>query len=290
VGDIGRTEGRSAFRKLIQESVPANLQTRTLRLLDSIVFGAEPILRGLEYFEVRYGSGQPTTTDYPDEGYGVYINEDDDSAWVVLHWRGEFFVIGGSGSASLPVHTHDHETDLTNVGTNTHAQIDTHIGDSTIHFLSSTIDYALVSGNDGDTDITGAELEELTDGSATSLHSHADDCPEYKYIKALAQSEGNIHLSDATNWNTSLALIKAIHVTTLSTDWDGWILRNDNGYLADDANIPALQIMDNGNGNYAIEFDLPYEDEDASDEVHLYLIDNSGSATFDVFVLGYGLK
>ena len=283
-------EGRSAFRKLVFDSIPKGLHTRVWQLLESVVFGAEPILRGLEYFEVRYGSGQPTVADYPGEGYGVYINEDDDSAWVVLHWRGEFFVIGGSGSASLPTHTHDHETDLTNVGTNTHDNIDTHIADSTIHFLSTAIDYALVSGNDGDTDITGAELEELTDGSATSLHSHADDCPEYKYIKALAQTEGNIHLSDVTNWNTSLALIKSITVKTVSTDWDGWILRNDNGYVLDDANIPALQIMDAGSGDYVLEFDLPYEDEDASGEVHLYLIDNSGSNTFDVELLGYGLK
>lgn len=35
------------------------------------------------------------------------------------------------------------------------------------------IDYTDVSGNDENTDVTGAELEELTDGSETTLHSHA---------------------------------------------------------------------------------------------------------------------
>jgi hypothetical protein len=35
------------------------------------------------------------------------------------------------------------------------------------------VDYASVSAQDGDTDVTGAELEELTDGSETTLHSHA---------------------------------------------------------------------------------------------------------------------
>jgi len=35
------------------------------------------------------------------------------------------------------------------------------------------ITYAVVSGNDSDTGITAAELEELTDGSETVLHSHA---------------------------------------------------------------------------------------------------------------------
>lgn len=34
-------------------------------------------------------------------------------------------------------------------------------------------DYAYISGNDGATDVTAAQLEELTDGSETTLHSHA---------------------------------------------------------------------------------------------------------------------
>ena len=34
-------------------------------------------------------------------------------------------------------------------------------------------DYDQISGNSGDTDVTAAELEELSDGSETVLHSHA---------------------------------------------------------------------------------------------------------------------
>jgi hypothetical protein len=48
-------------------------------------------------------------------------------------------------------------------------------------------------------------------------------------------------------------------VITSSTDWDLWILQNDNGYAADDANIPKMQIMEAGNGNANIYLDLPYE-------------------------------
>jgi hypothetical protein len=40
-------------------------------------------------------------------------------------------------------------------------------------FLPADADYDDISGNDGDTDVTGAELEELTDGSETTLHSHS---------------------------------------------------------------------------------------------------------------------
>jgi hypothetical protein len=116
------------------------------------------------------------------------------------------------------------------------------------------------------------------------------DCPEYKFIKATGQSEGDIHLSDVTNWNTSNALIKKIRIETTSTDWDAYILQNDNGYSTDDANIPAMQIMDAGSGDLDIDLDHPYEDEDTSSEVHLYLIDNAGTATFDIYVLGYGLS
>lgn len=39
--------------------------------------------------------------------------------------------------------------------------------------LPEDADYSDISANDASTDVTGAELEELTDGSETELHSHA---------------------------------------------------------------------------------------------------------------------
>jgi hypothetical protein len=38
-------------------------------------------------------------------------------------------------------------------------------------------DYSYISGNDGATDVTAAQLEELSDGSETTLHSHAAGAP-----------------------------------------------------------------------------------------------------------------
>ena len=38
---------------------------------------------------------------------------------------------------------------------------------------AADMDYSFVTGNDGATDVTAAELEELTDGSTTTLHQHA---------------------------------------------------------------------------------------------------------------------
>lgn len=109
------------------------------------------------------------------------------------------------------------------------------------------------------------------------------------FIKALAQNEGDLHLSDNTNWNTNKALIKSIRIVTSSTDWDLYMLQNDNGFAANDANIPSLQIMNEGNGNATIYPDSPYEDEDESKEVHLYFIDNSGANTADIYINGFDL-
>jgi hypothetical protein len=128
---------------------------------------------------------------------------------------------------------------------------------------------------------------EIGSGNRITAGGKPVDCPNYKFIKAINQSEGDLHLSDPSTWNVSKAIIKVIRVITSSTDWDLWILQNDNGYAADDANIPKMQIMEAGNGDANIYLDLPYQDEDASGEVHLYYVDNGGANTADIYVIGY---
>lgn len=110
----------------------------------------------------------------------------------------------------------------------------------------------------------------------------------YKSLVALAQAEGDLHLSNAS-WGISRAHITQIRVETSSTDWDLWILQNDNGYAVNDAVIPRLQLMGNGSGNLTLENDFDYEDEDATDEVHLYFLDNSGSNTANIYIIGQEL-
>lgn len=112
----------------------------------------------------------------------------------------------------------------------------------------------------------------------------------YSYIKATSQSEGDLHLSDAVNWNINKAHISKIKVVTSSTDWDLFLLQNDNGYAADDANIPMTQLMGNGNGDLEITVNEEYEDEDSSKEVHLYYRDNAGTDTADFYIEGYELQ
>ena len=112
----------------------------------------------------------------------------------------------------------------------------------------------------------------------------------YIFVKATSQAEGDLHLSDGANWGVSKAHITQIRIKTSSTDWDLWIIQNDNGYAVDDANIPILQLMEGGNGDEVIERDFDYEDEDAGDEVHFYFLDNSGSNTADIYVKGQELS
>ncbi|MBN2015996.1 hypothetical protein JW766_04140 [Candidatus Dojkabacteria bacterium] len=109
----------------------------------------------------------------------------------------------------------------------------------------------------------------------------------YIFIKALSQSPGDLNLFAHGTWGVSKALIKLIRVFTQSTDWNLYLLQNNNGHLANDANIPELQIMESGNGNANIYLDVPYEDEDAKNEVHLSYIDNSGSNPADIYIIGY---
>jgi len=109
-------------------------------------------------------------------------------------------------------------------------------------------------------------------------------CPVYHYIKVTGQAEGDLHLSDDTNWAVSKVLIKYVRVITNSSNWDLYILQNDNGFVADDATIPKMKIANGIIGNANLWLDLPYQDEDASNEVHLYYLDNSGANTATIII------
>ena len=113
--------------------------------------------------------------------------------------------------------------------------------------------------------------------------------PMYISIVALAEYEGNLHLSDA-DWETSSAQIKTIKVDTTSTNWDLYLLQNGNGYIVDDARIPAKTLMIGGNKTESITLDYAYEDEDNGNELHLYYVDNDGGThTASFFINGFKL-
>jgi len=155
----------------------------------------------------------------------------------------------------------------------------------------ATTQFGRVSVDDANTymDKDGSGNLTLTDAVVGTRTLKQLGCPTYRYIKATGQAEGDLHLSDGTNWAVSKALIKYIRIITASTDWDLYVLQNDNGYVANDATIPALKIGDGISGNANLWVDLPYKDEDASNEVHLYWVSNSGVDTATIIVQGYEL-
>lgn len=89
------------------------------------------------------------------------------------------------------------------------------------------------------------------------------------------------HILDATTWAVSKARILAMILETSSTDWDFFLLQNDNGFAANDAIVKRRQVVSNGNGNMDLHLDMPFEDEDSTSEVHFYYRDNAGSNKLD---------
>lgn len=110
--------------------------------------------------------------------------------------------------------------------------------------------------------------------------------PEYINIQGSALAEGDQGIMGPVQWDTSKMIVKEIRIWTTSTDWDLWLIQNDQGLVADDATVPAIQLMGSGNGDETIFVDRPYEDEDDKNTINLNFTDNVGSATFSVSVVG----
>lgn len=136
--------------------------------------------------------------------------------------------------------------------------------------------------NQNDLRIANSSIE-FYDGSEWQ----SADCPKIITIKKESQSEGDIHISDETYWNTSKSILNVIKIKTDSTNWNLWLIQNGNGYLTDDARISKFQLMKNGylDKNICLG-NFPYEDEDDGKEVHLYFEDVAGTNTFDITIQG----
>lgn len=79
--------------------------------------------------------------------------------------------VGASDHHTKTVSADIDHTAISNRGTNSHTVLDSHLGSTS---NPHSVDYSDVSGADAGTNITAAELEELTDGSETTLHTHSE--------------------------------------------------------------------------------------------------------------------
>lgn len=144
--------------------------------------------------------------------------------------------------------------DLNGAGTNTHAQIDAHIANtSNPHVVTITQTIAA----DGGTDITVAELETLTDNSdAVGLHHHDSQYYTQGQVNsqqavqdaAIAQNASNIaqEITDRTNADAALQT----QITSNDTD------------IAQNASDIAQEITDRTNADAALQSQITSNDTD----------------------------
>jgi hypothetical protein len=93
-------------------------------------------------------------------------------------------------------------------------KIRTHNHDAS--YMAAGATYTTISGNDAATDVTGAELEDLTDGGNTTLHKHSFLFPFATYIasnplSATGASHGGTVDRDIgfTEWTQSVYIVSA---------------------------------------------------------------------------------
>ena len=101
------------------------------------------------------------------------------------------------------------------------------------------------------------------------------------WISVTGQSEGNLTLSDATNWNAQYSFIDSIKVVTASTNWDMWLCETS---AFNTALITTRQIAANANGNYDITVARSYNSDGTN--VYLKYTDNAGTSTAAILITG----
>jgi hypothetical protein len=207
----------------------------------------------------------------------------------------------------------DH-TAITNIGTNTHAQIDTHIADATIHFTEGSISIPLTQGaNDVTataTELNLLDLAGLTAGdvlvaaTATTaswrqlLEADISDFQSY-LLNTTDTLTGNLTVTgvfDAPQVDIPAALpVLSIRETDSTLDQKNWrFLASGEAFFAqiyDDANVNALSFMTvtrSGTGA-SIEVDALtfYANDTIALGTYLFQADQVLGAGQDNYVLTY---
>lgn len=107
----------------------------------------------------------------------------------------------------------DHTSDVSNVGTNTHAQIDTHIGTASLHFTEGSIDHGSIAGlgdddhtqyalADGSRAFSGPpQLPSATVANLTGSPQNPKASPAGQMVYCSDETGGaTIAFSDGTDW------------------------------------------------------------------------------------------
>lgn len=101
------------------------------------------------------------------------------------------------------------------------------------------------------------------------------------WIESLAHAQGNITLSDSTNWAAQYTFISAINVQTTSTDWDLWI-HEDASF--DIASIRARRIAKTANGSQLIP--VNFEVNSSNNNLYLTFTPKTGTHSVSLYITG----
>jgi hypothetical protein len=119
-----------------------------------------------------------------------------------------------------------------------------------------------------------------TDPVFSTWLAAGNDCPTMVSATESTVAEGNNSVSTGAD----KLLLKWLVITTTSTNWT-LIL-----YSKDDYATGPFTVVTARSGDFSVYLDLPYEDKDASGELHYNFASASGSETHNVTILGYKLK
>ena len=168
------------------------------------------------------------------------------------------YIAANEGTWSTDTDTTDH-TALTNIGTNTHAQIDGHISDITKHFTVASIDHGSIAGL-GDNDhpqyvlsATNSALSSQVDSNTSAIDNALDLSDIVTYIEhgdlnGLGDNDHPQYVLSSTNQALS-SLVTSVEGSTVSLS--SYIAANEGTWSTDTDTTDHTQLTNIGTNTHA---------------------------------------